>query len=296
MKLTQLFYFQSVCLYGSITKAAEAIHISQPSISNAIHELEVYYGVNFFNRVKKRLILTKEGELFLEHANDILDRVDKLERLMHDCGGDNARIVLGVPPMIGAILFPAMFNAFCSRNPKINLEIREYGSLHTRQLVDEGQVDIAFVIMQKESDSRFQSLPLLQTQLLFCVVLGHELAGEESIAIEQLATQPLILMKADSLQKEFISNRFREVGVEANILLYSSQLTTIKNFIAQGNVGAFLFRELVQADKELIGIPLDPPIEFSIGLIWKESRLNSAVTDFIGFAEEYFSKTSWTKE
>ncbi len=80
MKLTQLHYFVTVCRYGSIARAVDVLHISQPSISAVIRELEYEFGVNLFIREGKTLVLTHEGQILFEQAEDLLKHAEKIER------------------------------------------------------------------------------------------------------------------------------------------------------------------------------------------------------------------------
>ena len=76
MTLVQLKYFQTVCKYNNITRASNELHISQPSLSNAIKDLEKEFGISLFYRFSKGLVLTEEGSLFLEETNHLLEHAD----------------------------------------------------------------------------------------------------------------------------------------------------------------------------------------------------------------------------
>ncbi|NLO32727.1 MAG: LysR family transcriptional regulator, partial [Candidatus Hydrogenedentes bacterium] len=104
MTLLQLKYFQSVCRYDSVSKAAESLNISQPAISIAIKELEEEFGVSLFIRDKKRLVLTTEGTFFLNKVSEIQPQIDSLSRLMADLGNKERVLNLSVIPMSGSNL------------------------------------------------------------------------------------------------------------------------------------------------------------------------------------------------
>lgn len=291
MKLIQLRYFQGICRYGSVTKAAKELHISQPSVTSSIQELESELGVNLFHRHGKRLILTQEGEFFLKQAENILERVDTLEETMKDLGGRNNHIRIGVPPMIGTFLFPDMFNEFNKMYPYINLEIQEYGSQQTKQQVEEELIDLAIVVLDEQTEERFHYLPIISTQLVYCVDYGNPLSKMKTINISEIGRQPLILMKSDSFQNVVINQKFEEAGIKPNVLFYSNQLYTIKRFVQHNNIGAFLFEEIILHDSDIVGIPFDPPIPIPIGLIWKKDKyMYSSATDFINFTKKYHYK------
>lgn len=287
MKLLQMKYFQTVCRYGSITKAAEELFVSQPTISFCIKELESEFGVRLFHRRHNRLQLTVEGSYFLDKVNYILQSVDALAVQMKNMGNNRNHVKIAVPAMISTFLFPQIFNAYSKTYPEVELEMLETGSLQVRKLVDASSVDLGITIRDDVVDDTYNELPLVSTELVFCVSLKHPLADRKQISFKELSDEHIILFKADSYQNIFIKRAFSEAGVEPNIMLYSSQLYTIKQFLSYGNVGAFLYRQVAEMDKDLVCIPLEQPIIQDIALIWtKNGNLYSDSENFIQFAKQ----------
>lgn len=288
MKLLQMKYFQTVCRYGSITKAAEELFVSQPTISFCIKELEEEFGVKLFHRRHNRLQLTVEGSYFLDKVNYILQSVDALSSQMKNMGNNRNHVKIAVPAMISTFLFPQIFNAYNEVYPELQLEMLETGSLQARKLVDANSVDLGITILDSAVEDAYNVVPLVKTELVFCVSKTHPLANCQKISFKQLADQQIILFKADSYQNIFIKRAFSEVGVQPNILLYSSQLYTIKEFLSYGNVGAFLYRQVAEMDDDLVCIPLEQAIFQDIVLIWtKNGSLYSDAENFIQFAKHF---------
>ena len=288
MKLLQMRYFQTVCRYGSITKAAEELFVSQPTISFCLKELEDEFGVKLFHRRHNRLQLTVEGQFFLDKINYILQSVDTLATQMKDMGNNHNHVKIAVPAMISTFLFPQMFNAYNKMYPDVELEMLETGSLQTRKLVDANSVDLGITILDNFVTDSYNVLPLVSTELVFCVSKTHPLANREHISFKELANEHIIMFKADSYQNIFIKRAFSEVGVDPKIMLYSSQLYTIKQFLSYGYAGAFLYRQVAEMDHDIVCIPLDRAIFQDIVLIWsKSSSLYSDSENFIQFAKQY---------
>lgn len=288
MKLLQMKYFQTVCRYGSITKAAEELFVSQPTISFCIKELEDEFGVKLFHRRHNRLQLTVEGSYFLDKINYVLQSVDALSAQMKNMGNNRNHVKIAVPAMISTFLFPQIFNAYNEVYPELQLEMLETGSLQARKLVDANSVDLGITILDSAVEDSYNIVPLVKTELVFCVSKTHPLANCQKISFKQLADQQIILFKADSYQNIFIKRAFSEVGVQPNILLYSSQLYTIKEFLSYGNVGAFLYRQVAEMDDDLVCIPLEQAIFQDIVLIWtKNGSLYSDAENFIQFAKHF---------
>ncbi len=288
MKLLQMRYFQTVCQYGSITRAAEELFVSQPTISFCIKELEDEFGIKLFHRRHNRLQLTVEGAFFHDKVSYILQAVDTLATQMKDMGNNHNHVKIAVPAMISTFLFPQMFNAYKELYPDVELEMLETGSLQARKLVYANSVDLGITILDNAVDDAYNLLPLVSTELVFCVNKNHPLANAEKISFKELADEHIILFKADSYQNIYIKRAFSEVGVTPNIMLYSSQLFTIKKFLSYGNAGAFLYRQVAEIDKDLVCIPLDTPIMQNVVLIWsKNTSLYSDAENFIQFAKQF---------
>ena len=290
MTLSQMQYFQMVCLYQSVSRAAEELHVSQPSISNSIKDLEEEFGVLLFHRIKKRMVLTKEGEYFLGRVQAILSDTRELSQHMGAFGSERNTIRLGVPPMIGTILFPSMFRDFKPLYPEMQLDILEYGSRETIRLAEEDALDMAIVILNGLSTKEFNVLPILDTQIVCCLSTKHPLAKHKAIDFQQLAGEPLILLKEDSYQNFIIRQSFERHGLIPNVLLYSGQLLTIEKFITRNLACSFLFQNMVAETPGIAGIPLREPIPVRIGLIWKKDKqMYSNVSKFIDFTQRYKS-------
>lgn len=288
MKIMQLRYFMEVCRCGSVTKAAKELYISQPSVTSAIHEMEKEFGVNLFYRRQKKMELTKEGEYLYQEGEKILNHLEELEQTMKNFGGKNNIIKVGVPPMIGTFVFPGMFREFREQYPELSLEIQEYGSMQTRQQVQNDLLDVAMVILDETTEKDFYCVPLMETELILVVSRDNPLAGMKAVNVELLRNEPLVLMREDSYQNAEIRKRFQEAEIVPNVLLYSSQLYTIQEFVRYNNAAAFLFRDLVEHDPELVGISCDPPIPIRIGLIWKRGKYTyNGTKHLIQFAREY---------
>ncbi len=290
MTIAKLQQFQAVCQFQSVTKAAEYIHISQPSVSATIRELEEEFNINLFRREGKKLVLTAEGSFLLEQADSLLGKFDELSQKMHDLGKNKNLFRLSVPPMSGTAFFPQLYKAYRARHPEINLSIIECGSLQADRLLDQGELDLAMATLNLPPDSRFETLKLGQSRLMFCVSRKHRLAGEKSVSISMLKEEPLVLFTEDSAPTKVILQMFAAKHQRPNVLLYSSQLSMIRHFISDGTAGAFLLESLIEEDPDVIALPLTPGVLFDTVLMWKRNQyMYSDVAGFIKFCRSYFA-------
>ncbi len=271
-RLTQLQYFCEVCRTGSVTRAAETLHITQPSVSAAIRSLEMTYSLTLFQREKRHLTLTREGEVLFEGVSRLLEQAEALDTQLHRLSRCTPVIRIGVSPMISVFLFLPIFNQFNSLYPEIALEMHEYGSIESKERLLKNELDMAIVIGDDTVQDFFSWTPLMDTTLLFCVSRNHRLAGAPEVGAEDLEGERLILMRATSHQTgALVMRRFEEAGIIPNVVLQSNQLSLIRQYIRSYNAGAFLmkhyFSSISPENPDIVGVPLASPIDIPIGLI-----------------------------
>lgn len=288
MKIIQLEYFCAVCRYHSITQAAQKLYVTQPAISNAIRELEKEFSISLFSRSKNHMVLTKEGEIFYQKANWLLDTINQTSSELYDLGRQITPIRIGIPPLLSTIFFPDMLIAFQKAYPSIPVELLEYGSIRAADLVSEDILDLALVNMNFYEIEKLNSCQILSEQIMFCVSPQHHLAKETEISMEQLKDEPLIMYNTDSVLNHTLYSRFEGLGIKPHVIMHASQLYTIENFIQKNLGGAFLYSSLLKNLPGVIGIPVTPMITQEIGLVWKKGKyVNDSVEKYIAFTKKY---------
>lgn len=295
MKIVQLEYFCAVSQYHSITQAAQKLYVTQPAISNAIRELEREFSVCLFTRSKNHLTLTKEGELFYQKANALLQTIEQTSSQLYDIGRQTVPVRIGIPPLLSTIFFPELLIKFNRKYPDIPVELFEYGSIRAAALVNDDVLDLSFVNMHFYDIDKMNSYQITTDFFVFCVSPEHHLANEPEISIEMLANEPLIMYNTDSVQNTTLNALFENTGNKPNIVLHASQLYTIKNFVRNNLGGAFLYSSLLDDDSGLVRIPVIPHIEQDIGIVWKKGKyINNSVEKFISFTQKYSLQPSFS--
>ena len=287
MELRQLEYFQMASRLRNITRAAKRLRVSQPNITVAIKKLETELGIQLFDRSQKQLSLTPEGAVFLSRVeaalrclNDALIEVNDFKQLQKGV------IKIGIPPMMGAILFPKIFSGFQALHPALDVLLFEEGSIVIRDMLDRDELDFGIVITSNASSS-LNILPMTRSQLLVCVPNSSPLASKSKISNADIAASSLIAMKEGSYLRQIVQERLHSINVSPNIVLESGQITTIKGLVAH-NVGiAFLLDFIINdTEEDIKAIPLADPIFVDIGLAWKKDRyVSKAAQAFINFCK-----------
>ena len=285
MKLNQLEYFCAVCRCHSITRAAETLYVTQPTISVAIRELEKELHLQLFRHEKNRIYLTPEGEAFYRRAEALVRESREMVADFSAIGHRQTPLKIGIPPMMSTLFFPSFSDRFIEKTGQ-PVQLFEYGSVKARDLVQSEALDIALVNMDFYNLDQFNSLVLMEDSYIYCVSRTHRYAGLPEVTFDMLADEKILLFNTDSVQNDTIFARYRSMGLTPDVLLYSSQLYTILNFVRSGTCGAFLYASLPANPRDFVQLPVRPEITSSFGLIWKKGILTpSRTTSFIEFAK-----------
>ncbi len=290
MTLAQLRYFCTAARYHSITQAANILFVTQPTVSIAIRDLEREFSITLFTHAGGSLTLTDEGEAFYDRASEILSQCDDLITEYDGSKPVQNRFSIGIPPMLSTIFFPELLDGFHAVYPDIWVELQEYGSVRACQLVQNDVLDMGLVNMELHDIDKFHTFYLTTEPTYLGVSPTHPLAGEPCISLEQLQGQPLILYNQDSVQNQIFLSQFQSRKVSPHIIMRSSQITTILKFLRQGKCCCFFYKSMFEQLPELVGIPLVPPVETRVGLVWRRGRyMTAGMRAFLDFCKQWRS-------
>lgn len=288
MTFLQMKYFVAVCEYGNVTRAAEQLHVSQPSISHAIKELEEEYQITLFKRIHKKMILTENGHFLWKKASEILGKCRELEEDLERMG--KRELHIGIPPMVGSILFSRIFPNFYEKNPDIKVNITESGSLKIKEMVQKGELEVALIIGDEEINTELGCHRILRTKLKYCVAPNHKFGKRENISVRELDGEAVISLKEDSFLSGYLQSVFKDYGIKPEIVLEAAQIYTIKSILEKGTAGAFLLQEIADQESGLTGITLDEPICVDVYMVWrKDSMVKKEMKRFIAYVKKNFT-------
>lgn len=291
MTINQMQQFYAVSRLGSVTRAAEELHISQPSISNSIIQLENEFGVSLFLRTNKQMILTDAGKFFSEHVAILLQQTSRLEEQMKDIGVQKNKVLIGISSIMGTVLMPALLAGFRSYAPETHLEIWEKNSTQIQNLVETDMVDVGIINTKSSLGEQFAYRLINSTELLFCVHKSHPLASYERVSPKDIENCPLIVpsLNEEAFQKRILAEYGKKHAFKPQFSIESAQVYTTSHYLADGLHGAFLYRELAGHFPNIRFIPMEEPIKIEVGLIWRKDRsLFPDVKRFIAYMEEVF--------
>lgn len=282
MEIRVLRYFLEVAREGNITRAAAYLHISQPTLSRQLKELEEELGKKLFARSNYSVRLTEEGMLLRKRAEDILDMVDKtaeeFKALDEIHGGD---IRIGCAESDGIKYVARAAKNLHRRYPNIRYHIYSSGTDAVNERLDRGLLDFA-VIVQEVDLSRYNYLRL-PVQDAWGVVMRKDdpLAQREVIQVSDLRGLPLICSRQGMREEmvKWFGDELEKLNIVATYdLLYNASILT-----REGLGYAIGFKDLVNTgpDSELCVRPLEPPLASPMYLIWKKYQVFTPVTSLL---------------
>lgn len=276
MTLQQLRYFHAACRCHSLTEAAKALHVSQPSVSMAIRALEHEFGLKLTARTYQGFALTSAGERLFALAGDLLRHAEQLTVQMQGMAKARHLLRLGMPPMAGLTLLPQLYTRFCPRHAGLTITTQEGGANTLLRGLRDRTLDIAFVTHGAPLGGEFQTLPVMQTEIVWCVRQGHPCAAMQAAPVEALRGEPLVLFQKSFSVHEQVMHRFAQAGITPQVVHATDQLSTVQQLIHGGVATGFLLRSSLAQLPGLVGIPLSPPMPMQISLVWEKSRPLSA--------------------
>ena len=291
MTLNQLRYFCTASRRHSITKAAEELYVTQPTVSVAIRDLEIEFGISLFYRKGNSLILTQEGEELYNKATYILQYCTELQADYSSMARVKPLSSYRNSAYAEHRLFPELLIAFHDQYPEIAVVLEEYGSVRACNLVQDDTLDLALVNMEQYNIDKFNKALLANDQVVFCVSDDHRLADKEVVTTKEMSKESLIFFNADSVQNQLLKTRFEMDGYIPDIVMRSSQIYTILQLVKTCKYGSFLYSSMTDrfASSGIKGIPLSPPIRIKIGMIWKKGKyISDNMQKFLNFTRMYY--------
>lgn len=276
MEFRVLQYFLAVTREGNISAAAQSLHLSQPSLSRQLKELEEELGVTLFIRGRRRIELTEEGLILRRRASEMMQLVELTESEISEVKNDiSGSLSIGAGESRSMRRITAVFKELKDQYPNIRLNIVSGDTEDLKDRLDRGLLDFALIFTDFDKES-YHYLPSSSKEI-FGVIMRKDcdLAEKEFITIKDLNDKPLIVSRANGLQL-FNSSQVRHMQVAATYnLLYNASL-----MVEDGIGYAISFDHLIDTSERspLCFRPLSPEISVTPTLIWKRDQKLSIVS------------------
>ena len=292
MDIRHVQYFLKVAETGNFTAAADALYISQSSLSKQIQALERELDVTLFDRSRRRIALTPAGELFRRHAHNLQAAyLSTLADLAEFRSGPSFSVVS--IPVIAPYGIPARLSGFRAAYPHLDFTLEEQEAAQILAALDGGRHEVAFVRQPFVDAARYSWAQVAADRLAVAVSRSHPLAGRASVALQELAREPLIVPGKGSLVHDLAVDACRAAGFEPRIVYTSLRAASILGLAATGNGVALMMERILgfTAHPDVVALPLAEPVEANVVLAWRaDRRLSPAARAFVEFMAAERSK------
>jgi DNA-binding transcriptional LysR family regulator len=237
VNLEQLKAFVEVAHVGNFTRAAERLHLAQPSLSRQITSLEQDLGMELFHRARSGSTLTVAGESLLPLARRMLADADSVRRELAELAGlQRGRVRLGATPTLCVSLVAEVFTAFHASHPAIELQISEHGSRRLLEELGAGELDLALVTTSDSAPPvRFTVTPLLVEEL---VVISSSAAAPvtdgDSIGLAEVAALPQVVFSRAYDLRAATDAAFRTAGLTPRAAVEGAEMDAVLRFVERG--------------------------------------------------------------
>ena len=289
MILRHIKYFLAVAEHRSFTRAAVSLYVSQPALSQQIKQLEESLEVTLFDRSGRQVKLTHAGEVYAGYAHKALQDLEEGRRALHDVQNlSRGALRIAITPTFTTYLIGPLIKAFHNLYPNITLSIQEMSQeqMEKQLLDDEFDVGIAFAEVHS---AEIETQTLLVETLALVVNKDHPLARHQTIDLQTLSEQSLVLLSHEFVTRGQIEHYCRQHSIKPQVLMEANSLSAVLEIIHHTQLTTLLPSNIVSNRDELIAIALAPSLlqRTAVLLQRKGAYQNAATKAFIHLAHQH---------
>ncbi len=293
----RLQVFHTVARLLSFTKAAEALHMTQPAVTFQIRQLEEYFNTRLFDRTHNRISLTEAGERVYAYAERIIALYNEMDNQVRKLTGDViGLLVIGASTTIAEYVLPGLLGEFQSRWPQVKVRLNVSNSVGVVHMVENNEVDVGIV----ESPVANKNLAVevcWHDKLVLICPLKHPLAGRGEIEVKELQGVPFLCREEGSGTRDVIAHYLTDNGMnlnDLNLCMEFGSPESVKSAVEAG-LGVSIISEATLAKELKLGtlaaVQLVPPLERPFSVVYQRQKFRlRAMEEFLGFAHEHCEK------
>lgn len=293
MEIRVLEYFLAVAREQNISKAADFLHLTQPTLSRQLKDLEKELGKQLFIRGNRKVTLTEDGMFLRKRAEEIIDLVKKTEdEVRSDNSVITGDIFIGAAETDAVRSIIKLSSKLQNAHPGISLHIFSGDAPDTLEKLDKGLIDFALVL--GNIDSTKYDYIKLSLQDVWGVLMrkDSELANKSTITAKELVKKPLILSR-QSIKNKDVIKWFQKEYPKLNIIATYNLIYNASLMVDEGMGYALGLDKLISmtGNSNLCFIPLEPPLKLDIYIIWKKYQIFSKAADaFLNLIQQDLNK------
>ena len=289
LDIKNLEYFLAVARFHNFSKAAQALHVSQPSISRAVKELELNFGVLLFQRDTHSVKLTDAGYIVVEQASQIVSAFYNISTQINSIGQiKNGQIYIALPPITAIVSVAPLLHKFKMKYPGINVHLAELGPKDIEQCIINEEYD--FGIFTPDSSISYEKIWFEHDSFDVIMHDTNPLTREEIIDFDMLKRETFAMYTQKYKIYFWILRECQKAGFEPRIALETSQKDWMLRVAASNQGIAILPHKICQNIKipDVVSRPLNSKQLFlNLALVWKKGNyLSPAAREFITFSQQ----------
>ncbi|EPC4486782.1 transcriptional regulator CynR [Serratia liquefaciens] len=284
MLLRHIRYFLAVAEQGNFTRAAEALHVSQPTLSQQIKQLEENLGTPLFDRSGRTVRLTDAGMAWMRYARLALQDLEAGTRAIHDVATlERGNLRLAMTPTFTAYLVGPVIDAFYRQYPGVSVSIHEMTQDRIEALLAEDRLDVGIAFSQAQSVD-IVAEELFTESLNMMVGAQHPLVQQrEPLSAQVFEQQPLVLLSEDFATRQFIDDYCRRQGIRPRVAMEANAIGAIIEIVRRGQLATLLPAAVAQENLQLHPVRLTDvmPARRAVLLQRKDAYRSAASRAFI---------------
>ena len=290
MLVRPLRYLKAVADHGSFTRAAAALHVSQPALSQQIRELEERMGVQLLDRSGRTVRPTDVGEAYLRHVQRALDELEVGGRAIRDVQDlSSGALRLGFTPLFAIYLLGPLIRRDRYRFPGIVLTITEMAQEEMELALGADALDLGLAFSDVLAED-VEGLPLHTEKMSLIVGQGHPAANRDrEMDTAALAAEPLALLGPTFATRAMVDRYLRSVGVHPHVAVEANSIAAIVEMVRRAGLATILPEVVAQEQMGLCVVRLAPAIDsLRVALLQRRGGYRSAASRaFVAVAQDY---------
>jgi LysR family transcriptional regulator, cyn operon transcriptional activator len=277
MLLRHINYFLAVADHGGFTRAAAALHVSQPALSQQIKQLEEALGMQLFDRTGKSTRLTDAGEVYQRYARRALLDLDEGKRALHDVQDlSHGTLRLGLTPTFASYLIGPLVQAFHRRHPGIILAIQEMPQARMEAMLSNDGLDMGIAFDDVRSPD-IEATSLFVETLALVVGRAHPLARRRTIGLRALNNESLVLLSGEFSTREQIDRYCRQHAIRPRVAMEANSISTVTDIVRRTHLATLLPAAIAAQSPDLFAVSLNPKLlERTAVLLQRKDAYQSA--------------------
>ncbi|MGA7389085.1 MAG: transcriptional regulator CynR [Pseudolabrys sp.] len=277
MELRHLRYFLAVADARSFTRAAERLHVTQPTLSHQVKQLEALVGTVLFERGTKEVELTAAGALFKPYCERVLKELESSALAISELEGlMRGTLRMAVFHSFSHSMLPPILSEFALRYPGVHVTARLVPRADMERDLLNADLDMAVAYIADGSE-QIVSERLFDEELVLVVGSKHPRAGRKTLPMRELAKLPLVLLTPEFGARQFVDRFFAESGLPPHVVLEMNAIEPILATIRNSGLASVLSAGAIVDASGLQMVRLtDPAPKRSVGILWRRNGHRSA--------------------